>query len=56
MLRRRALLAATAAPAALAVPRALRAQAFPSGDVRIVSGAPPGGTSDIFSRILADKL
>jgi tripartite-type tricarboxylate transporter receptor subunit TctC len=55
MLRRRTLLAATG-PMALAAPRTLRAAAFPSGDVRIVSGAPPGGTSDIFARILAEKL
>lgn len=55
MLRRRTLLAATA-PLALAAPSPLRAAAFPSGDVRIVSGAPPGGTSDIFARLLAEKL
>jgi tripartite-type tricarboxylate transporter receptor subunit TctC len=50
-MHRRTLLAA-----ALAAPALARAAAFPSGDVRIVSGAPPGGTSDIFSRLLAEKL
>lgn len=54
MLRRRTLLAA--APLALAAPGIGRAAPFPSGDIRIVSGAPPGGTSDIFGRLLAEKL
>ena len=58
MLRRRTLLAAhaLALAAPLARPGTARAAAFPSGDIRIVSGAPPGGTSDIFGRILAEKL
>jgi tripartite-type tricarboxylate transporter receptor subunit TctC len=54
MLRRRRLIAVL--PVTLAMPNLARAAAFPSGDIRIISGAPPGGTSDTFSRILADKL
>ena len=54
MLRRRRLIAVL--PATLGTPALAYAAAFPSGDIRIISGAPPGGTSDTFARILADKL
>ena len=54
MLQRRRLIAVV--PAALGIPNLAHGAAFPSGDIRIISGAPPGGTSDTFARILAEKL
>jgi tripartite-type tricarboxylate transporter receptor subunit TctC len=55
--RRRAvaLLGATALAVALA-PAAALAQAWPTKPVRIVIGAPAGGTADIVARLLADGL
>jgi tripartite-type tricarboxylate transporter receptor subunit TctC len=53
-MRRRTLLASV--PAALAAPAIGHANTFPSNDIRIISGAPPGGTSDLFCRLLAEKL
>ena len=53
MMRRRALLAAAAAlPFAPAA-----AQTFPQQrDIRLIAGAPPGGTVDLFARLLAERL
>jgi tripartite-type tricarboxylate transporter receptor subunit TctC len=53
---RRAALGALAAAALLATAPASFAQAWPSKPVRIVIGAPPGGTADIVARLLADGL
>jgi tripartite-type tricarboxylate transporter receptor subunit TctC len=53
---RRAALGALAAAALLAAAPASFAQAWPSKPVRIVIGAPPGGTADIVARLLADGL
>ena len=53
MIRRRTLVAATAAT--LAAPM-LRAQTLPAGPVRIIVGFPPGGGTDILARVLAPRL
>ncbi len=50
---RRSLLAVLGA---LGVPMTARAQAFPSGRVSFVVPFPPGASTDISTRILADKL
>jgi tripartite-type tricarboxylate transporter receptor subunit TctC len=50
---RRLLLAAIAA---IAVAAPARAQDFPSRDIRLLCGFAPGGTCDLLSRILAEKL
>ena len=53
---RRAALGALAGAALLAVAPAALAQAWPTKPVRILIGAPPGGTADIVARLLADGL
>ena len=53
---RRAVLGALAGAALLAAAPASFAQAWPAKPVRIVIGAPPGGTADIVARLLADGL
>lgn len=50
--RRRALLCAVLASAVSIA----HAQAFPTKPVRILVGAPPGGSNDIFARALAQKM
>ncbi|MBR0679765.1 tripartite tricarboxylate transporter substrate binding protein [Roseomonas eburnea] len=52
MIRRRALLATPV----LALPAAVRAQAWPSRPVRIVVAYPPGGSTDVLARGLAAAL
>ena len=55
--RRRVLATIGTALGACALPAALRAQPAPALDtVRIVTGFPPGGTSDTICRRVADKL
>jgi tripartite-type tricarboxylate transporter receptor subunit TctC len=55
-LPRRALLRATgAAAAALAMPPEARA-ALPQGLVRILVGFPPGGGTDVMSRVIGEML
>ncbi len=53
---RRAVLAALAGAALLAAAPAAWAQAWPAKPLRILIGAPPGGTADIVARLLADGL
>lgn len=55
MQRRSALKTVVAAAAALAAPW-VRAQAWPSGPVRIVVGFPPGGGTDALARVVGQKL
>ncbi len=55
MQRRSVLRAAAGAAATLGVPR-LRAQAWPTGPVRIVVGFPPGGGTDALARVVGQKL
>ena len=55
MQRRLVLQAAAGAAATLAVPN-LRAQAWPTGPVRIVVGFPPGGGTDALARVVGQKL
>ena len=55
--RRRNLLGASAAITALGmVPRTSSAQAYPNRPLKIVIGFPPGATSDLLARTIADKL
>jgi tripartite-type tricarboxylate transporter receptor subunit TctC len=53
---RRTLLGAVTAAALLAVAPVALAQAWPTKPVRIVIGAPAGGTADILARMLADGM
>jgi tripartite-type tricarboxylate transporter receptor subunit TctC len=56
-LPRRQFLHLTAGAAALsAMPRLANAQAYPSRPVRLIVGYPPGGPSDIGSRLIAQAL
>jgi tripartite-type tricarboxylate transporter receptor subunit TctC len=55
MQRRTVLQAATAAAAAIALPAA-RAQAWPSGPIKLVVGFPPGGGADALARVVGQKL
>ncbi len=41
---------------AIALPQFASAQAFPSRPVRLITTYPPGGSSDLMARILAQKL
>lgn len=52
-MRRRHLLAL---PASLALPGIARAQAWPSRPVRMIVPFPPGGTTDVVARLVAQRL
>jgi tripartite-type tricarboxylate transporter receptor subunit TctC len=53
---RRAILASSAAPLLTAVAVRAQAQAAPFDTVRVITGFPPGGTSDTICRRVASKL
>ena len=55
-MQRRLMLQAGAAAAACAALPTVRAQAWPSGPIRIVVGFPPGGGADALARVLGEKL
>jgi tripartite-type tricarboxylate transporter receptor subunit TctC len=52
---RRLLLACSAALVGL-VPTAVAAQSFPAKPIRVINPASPGGNSDIFFRLLQQKM
>jgi tripartite-type tricarboxylate transporter receptor subunit TctC len=55
-MKRRSLIQATGAAAAMLAAPALFAQEWPAGPVRIVVGFPPGGGTDALARVVAQKL
>ena len=55
-IRRRILLGASAAAGLAVAPGAAWSQAWPARPLRIVIGFPPGATSDILARTIAEKL
>jgi tripartite-type tricarboxylate transporter receptor subunit TctC len=56
LLRRKFLQLAAGAAALPAIPRFARAQTYPSRPVRIILGFPPGGPSDLLSRLIGQWL
>ena len=56
LLRRKFLQLAAGAVALPAIPRFARAQTYPSRPVRIILGFPPGGPSDLLSRLIGQWL
>ena len=55
-MQRRTLITAAAAGAAYVASPLLRAQALPSGPIRILVGFAPGGGTDILARVMGQKL
>jgi tripartite-type tricarboxylate transporter receptor subunit TctC len=54
--RRAFLRLATGALALPALPRVARAQAYPARFVRLVCGFPPGGSNDLYARLIGQSL
>src|ERR1700688_3208295 len=54
--RRRFLQVATSATALLAMPRICTAQSYPTRSITLVVPFPPGGSTDVAGRILADRM
>ena len=55
-MQRRSFLQTAGAAALLGAPALVRAQAWPSGPVRIVVGFPPGGGTDALARVVSVRL
>jgi tripartite-type tricarboxylate transporter receptor subunit TctC len=55
-MQRRTFVAATAATAATLAAPMLRAQALPTGPIRIIVGFAPGGGTDLLARVIGQKL
>ena len=55
-MKRRTLLSAVGAGAAVLGAPMLRAQTLPSGPIRVIVGFPPGGGTDALARVMAVKL
>ena len=56
ILRRQLVLGASAAAVLGVVPRMAFGQVYPNRPLKIVIGFPPGATSDLLARTIADKL
>lgn len=55
MQRRRVLIAASLAPT-LGAPFVVSAQSYPSRPIKLITGFTPGGTADLVSRAIADRM
>jgi len=55
-MQRRLILQSGAAAAAVCASPLLRAQAWPSGPIKLVVGFPPGGGADALARVVGEKL
>jgi tripartite-type tricarboxylate transporter receptor subunit TctC len=54
--QRRTLLIGTAAAVLAASAGSVRAQSYPSGPIKLIVPFPPGGGTDVLSRLLCNKI